>query len=179
MDRLTLRLRYLSNFSKINLGEYIFENQKIIVDNLHEFVFSIVENNQGLIGVSFASPRILVDKENDLRELNGNDIDEAISSENTLDLVVSNVIAPEGAQLVARLSGGVDLIFHKNEKNHSPHIHAKYAEEKVSIGLTKPFKIKGKMKRQKLEIALEYVRENLDDLLSKWNSQLFIDKRYK
>ncbi len=67
---------------------------------------------------------------------------------------------------------GVIFFFHTNEKNHkySPHVHASYSGNEISISLT-DFHIKGSLKNlKKNRLAVDYVKANLDDFLEKWNN---------
>ncbi len=58
----------------------------------------------------------------------------------------------------------IKFFLHSNEKSHTPHIHAKYQGDEISIDLI-TFKIKGEFKnKKKQKNALTYAKENQ----SKW-----------
>lgn len=100
-----------------------------------------------------------------------------ISKENILDFVTHgslcviyrNILAPYGAHNYD-FHEGIRYFFHSSEKCHlkEPHIHAEYDHQEIKISLT-DFSVIGRFsKRTKMNVAINYVKEHIDDLLIKW-----------
>lgn len=85
-------------------------------------------------------------------------------------VVYSDVVAHQNAAEFGR-ENGIIYFFHTSEKPHKefPHIHARYAEEEISIYL-KDFRVDGHFKSgKKQKEALEYVGKHLQELYDEWN----------
>ena len=76
---------------------------------------------------------------------------------------------------------GIRYYFHSDESGHSPHIHAKYQGDEISIFIT-TLKIRGSFKNKKKEKeAKEYVCNNKEKLLNdfiKYTNGIDIRERY-
>ena len=61
---------------------------------------------------------------------------------------------------------GVQFLFHSNEEGHTPHVHARYQGKDISVDLLN-LNVTGSFKnRKKMEIAMQYVRERRDELIT-------------
>lgn len=92
-------------------------------------------------------------------------------SDDKLEMIYKNIVYPECAKIYSRIDG-LTFFFHTNENNHKfyPHIHVRYGEEEIAIGL-KNFKITGHMKnKNKVKFALQYTIKNSKKMLEEWNN---------
>lgn len=63
---------------------------------------------------------------------------------------------------------GVQFFFHSNENGHTPHVHASYQDDEVSVDLLTS-KVSGKLKsKKKMKLIMEYVKENRQILLDEY-----------
>lgn len=64
---------------------------------------------------------------------------------------------------------GISYFFHTKELRHTPHIHAKYQGEEISIEIL-TLKVRGSYKnRKKQSEAIKYVKNNTSRLLAEYN----------
>ncbi len=175
MKKLHFNLKYLSNFKRINLGEYNLTADSITLEILNNHI----KNIDGTLDDNLGLSALRIETENGYKKITQKDIDIAISTGTVLNLLYSNVVPPYGAKVVKVLENGVILFFHTNEQHHSPHIHAKYAEQEISIELTPNARVTGTMKKSKQKSACNHVKAHLKELLGRWETELNINKQYK
>ncbi len=103
----------------------------------------------------------------------GNDIfrfeKSIILDESQITVLYSEVVALNNAAFYKE-KDGIVFFFHTNEKNHmyQPHVHASYSGKTISISLN-DYTITGDFKNpKKTKTAINYVKENIDDLLQAW-----------
>ena len=86
-------------------------------------------------------------------------------------IIYSDIVAPQGAYACGQ-EDGINFFFHTSENDHlaNPHIHARYAGEKISIYFSN-FKVIGEFKsKKKQKQAVAYVQANLDKLQKQWEN---------
>lgn len=65
---------------------------------------------------------------------------------------------------------GITFVIHANESCHNKgHIHVKYQEKEVSISIPEAEIIDGNLPPKQMGIARNWVRGNVDYLISNWN----------
>lgn len=62
----------------------------------------------------------------------------------------------------------VSMYFVDNRRHHLPHIHARYQNEEVVIGISDGSVLEGKLPPGKLRLVLAWVEIHRDDLLADW-----------
>ena len=64
---------------------------------------------------------------------------------------------------------GIKYLVHSNESAHTPHIHAQYSGDEISISLL-DYSVEGMFKnKKKAKDAVEYVREHREDMIDFYN----------
>lgn len=64
----------------------------------------------------------------------------------------------------------ITYIIHTKEKGHNrPHIHAQYQKKQISIDIETNKKIKGNLKPDKEKLAIQWVINNKEFIIKKWN----------
>ncbi len=155
-------LIHMNNVHKIKLADIPYNlNDKaetilpIIVDALNKSNHAF-DNTKGRLYISKGNDIFLFEKF-------------IILDEAKITVFYSEVVALNNAVNYDEVDG-ITFFFHTNEKNHiyQPHIHVSYSGKTISISL-KDYTITGDFKNpKKIKTAINYVKENIDDLLQAW-----------
>ena len=62
----------------------------------------------------------------------------------------------------------VSLYFMDNRRHHRPHIHAKYQDQEVVIGIPEGEVLEGSLPPGKMRMVLAWVEIDQDELLADW-----------
>ena len=66
--------------------------------------------------------------------------------------------------------GAITFEISTKEKGHNlPHLHATYENKSISISLIDFTVLDGKLPDKQIKIAVEWTKENIDNLKKKWN----------
>ena len=60
-----------------------------------------------------------------------------------------------------------------DSEHNPPHVHVSYNEFKAIINIKNCELLKGKLPKNALRLALEFVKQHKDELLSMWSNQEF------
>ena len=73
----------------------------------------------------------------------------------------------------------IRLYFLDNKHHQLPHIHAKYAEFEVSIGIEDGEVLSGELPRKQLRLVQAWIELRRDELLADWNLAASGEAPYK
>lgn len=159
-----IRLQYLDNITRKTIAEVDisqFESRTIAA----EYLLKLLQDN----GFACATDRSKL-------YLLGSDLgfDTAFEKCDSIPdhavVYYSAVVLPNSAAEFGR-ENGIVYVFRSSERPHleMPHIHAMYSGEEICIYF-KDLRTNGKFKNTKKEKeAIEYVKNNICDLLDEWN----------
>ena len=78
----------------------------------------------------------------------------------------------EKRERIAVIREGIVIEIRNKEDGHStPHIHAHYQGDNISISLIDCSVLAGNIPRKNQKIALDWVKNNLDELRTKWENK--------
>ena len=155
-------LIYMNNVHKIKLADIPYNLNDTAETILPQIVDTLNKSNHAFDN---SKGRLYISKSNDIFPFEKS----IILDETQITVLYSEVAALNNAVNYDEVDG-ITFFFHTNEKNHmyQPHIHASYSGKTISISL-KDYTIMGNFKNpKKIKTAINYVKENIDDLLQAW-----------
>lgn len=155
-------LIYINNVHKIKLADIPYNLNDTAETILPQIVDTLNKSNHVFDN---AKGNLYISKGNDIFLFEKS----IILDESQITVLYSEVVALNNAAFYKE-KDGIVFFFHTNEKNHmyQPHVHASYSGKTISISLN-DYTITGDFKNpKKIKTAINYVKENIDDLLQAW-----------
>lgn len=156
-----VKLRYRNNINLTDIGEISVEELNSLKDSIQAILQLFQDSgHKCILGIDMlyvyqAGKTLPLDEVKELQ-------DDAV-------ITYYDILPLNNAAKYDR-KNGILYFFHVSESEHinHPHIHAKYAENEISIYL-RDFHVVGTLKnKSKQKEALSYVKDHLDDILLKW-----------